>query len=231
ALIVASPYSPVSAHVYGRVGGLSLHRHGPKELLQLLPFKDPTVSTMVLCHRNETMIAELKEACRRAEHVLRLTLKEPYALLGGGCTETLLSAYIRDMSESKATEAAQAINCSPSEFRLGTEAFCCSLQSVALSLEGNGQQCLIDLTHGHCWVTAVDTDSETCSCGLSKNRPGLEKALLNTGSHSFFPAAINKFDHQPKLLDSFTAKLSALNMAVEMASLVLDVKYIVKDVN
>lgn len=33
--------------------------------------------------------------CQRAEHVLRLTLKEPYALLGGGCTETQLSAYIR----------------------------------------------------------------------------------------------------------------------------------------
>lgn len=35
--------------------------------------------------------------CKRAEHVLRLTLREPYALLGGGCTETLLATHIRHM--------------------------------------------------------------------------------------------------------------------------------------
>lgn len=33
--------------------------------------------------------------CQRAEHVLRLTLKDPYALCGGGCTELVLSAYIK----------------------------------------------------------------------------------------------------------------------------------------
>lgn len=37
----------------------------------------------------------LKVTCQRAEHVLRLTLKDPYALIGGGCTETVLSAYIK----------------------------------------------------------------------------------------------------------------------------------------
>lgn len=35
--------------------------------------------------------------CQRAEHVLRLTLREPYALLGGGCTETLLATHITHM--------------------------------------------------------------------------------------------------------------------------------------
>lgn len=37
----------------------------------------------------------LKVVCQKTEHVLRLTLKEPSALLGGGCTETHLAAYIR----------------------------------------------------------------------------------------------------------------------------------------
>ncbi len=35
--------------------------------------------------------------CQRAGHVLRLTLREPYALLGGGCTETLLATHITHM--------------------------------------------------------------------------------------------------------------------------------------
>lgn len=38
----------------------------------------------------------LKVVCEKTEQVLRLTLKEPCALLGGGCTETHLAAYIRN---------------------------------------------------------------------------------------------------------------------------------------
>lgn len=38
----------------------------------------------------------LKVVCQKAEQVLRLTLREPFALLGGGCTETHLAAYIRN---------------------------------------------------------------------------------------------------------------------------------------
>lgn len=37
----------------------------------------------------------LKVVCQTAEHVLRLTLREPFALVGGGCTETNLAAYVR----------------------------------------------------------------------------------------------------------------------------------------
>lgn len=36
-----------------------------------------------------------QRACETAEHVLQLTLKEPLALLGGGCTETHLASYLR----------------------------------------------------------------------------------------------------------------------------------------
>ncbi|KAL7841405.1 hypothetical protein SRHO_G00250960 [Serrasalmus rhombeus] len=236
AIMVESLYSPVLDKAYGQVGGLRVYRRGSKELLQLLPSGEPAVSTLLLCHRNETMLDELKVTCQRAEHILRLTLKEPYALLGGGCTETMLSAYIRYMSQSKAVQAATALNCSHSQFLLGTEAFCCSLQSMASSLNHGGQHCLMDLTHAHHWVTAVDMDSQTsamlsCSCGLMKDRPGLGKTHVNTEYRSFFPALIEKSDCQPRFLDSFTAKLSALNVAVEMACLVLDVKYTVKDVN
>lgn len=36
-----------------------------------------------------------QRVCETAEHVLQLTMKEPLALLGGGCTETHLASYIR----------------------------------------------------------------------------------------------------------------------------------------
>lgn len=37
----------------------------------------------------------LQVSCERAGQVLRLMLKEPFALLGGGCTETHLAAFVR----------------------------------------------------------------------------------------------------------------------------------------
>lgn len=60
ALIMASVCSPVPAKAYGEIGGLHLHRIGSKALLQLLPSGEAAVNTMVLCHRNETMLDELK---------------------------------------------------------------------------------------------------------------------------------------------------------------------------
>lgn len=60
ALIMASICSPVPAKAYGQIGGLHLHRIGSKELLQLLPSGEAAVNTVVLCHRNETMLEELK---------------------------------------------------------------------------------------------------------------------------------------------------------------------------
>ncbi|KAI5625628.1 McKusick-Kaufman/Bardet-Biedl syndromes putative chaperonin isoform X2, partial [Silurus asotus] len=239
ALIMASICSSVPAKAYGQIGGLHLHRIGSKELLQLLPSGEAAVSTMVLCHRNETMLEELKVTCRRAEHVLRLTLKEPYALIGGGCTETVLSAYLKYMSETKPSEAASALKCSRAEFLLATEAFCCSLQSVARSLNHDDQHFLMDLSHAHCWVTEEDACSQTttlhsCGCGLVRKRADLEKIFLNiplkTAHHSFLPAPITS-DVEPGLLDSFTAKLNALNVAVETANLVLNTRYIIRDVN
>lgn len=37
----------------------------------------------------------LKVVCQKTEDVLRLTLREPSALLGGGCTESHLAAHVR----------------------------------------------------------------------------------------------------------------------------------------
>lgn len=147
--------------------------------------------------------------------------------------------WLSPQSESKASEAASALKCSRAEFLLATEAFCCSLQSVALSLDHDDQHFLMDLTHAHCWVAEEDAHSQTttfhaCNCGLVKEKADLEKIFLNiplkTAYHSFLPARI-KSDVQPELLDSFTAKLNALNVAVETADLVLSVKYIIRDVN
>lgn len=60
ALIMASLCSPIPAKAYGQIEGLHLRRIGSKEFLQLLPSGEAAVNTMVLCHRNDTVLEELK---------------------------------------------------------------------------------------------------------------------------------------------------------------------------
>ncbi|XP_067381376.1 McKusick-Kaufman/Bardet-Biedl syndromes putative chaperonin isoform X2 [Channa argus] len=79
---VATLHTTIPKKAYGKVGDVSIQQFGSKTLLYLHPLKESAICTMLLCHRNETMLSELKVVCQKTEHVLRLTLKEPSALLG-----------------------------------------------------------------------------------------------------------------------------------------------------
>ncbi|KAM4607157.1 molecular chaperone MKKS [Polymixia lowei] len=236
---VATLQTTIPPEAYGQARGLSIRNFGSKKMLHLHPPGDPVICTMILCHRNETMLNELKLACQKTEHVLRLTLREPSALFGGGCTETHLAAYIRNKSVNQRTEAASTLGCSQREHLLGTEAFCRSLESVAQALEHNGGNSLIDLTHAHHWTVPADAApaqrddvAGSCGCGLAENGPGEKWAYLNTEYSEFCPSPPSSSGPlQPRVLDSFTAKLNALQVAVETANLVLDIRYIIQDVN
>ncbi|KAM3862702.1 molecular chaperone MKKS [Diretmus argenteus] len=236
---VATLRTIIPPKAYGQVMDLSIRQFGSKTMLHLHPPGEPVICTMILCHRNETMLSELKVACQKTEHVLRLTLREPAALLGAGCTETHLAAYIRNESMNKVAEAASVLGCSQREYLLGLEAFCRSLESVAEALEHNGGNSLMDLTHGHHWTLPADVVQAqredglgSCGCGLVKSRPSEKWTYLNTKYSEFCPAPLSSnATVQPRVLDSFTAKLNALHVAVETANLVLDVRYIIQDVN
>uniref|UniRef100_A0A452ISU8 Molecular chaperone MKKS n=1 Tax=Gopherus agassizii TaxID=38772 RepID=A0A452ISU8_9SAUR len=84
----------VSPTCYGSLKDLRTESFVSKHFLHLIP-NDTLVCSLILCNRNEMAWDELKLACQTAEHVLQLTIKQPLALLGGGCTETHLASYIR----------------------------------------------------------------------------------------------------------------------------------------
>uniref|UniRef100_UPI003AAA6057 molecular chaperone MKKS n=1 Tax=Centroberyx gerrardi TaxID=166262 RepID=UPI003AAA6057 len=236
---VATLQTTIPAKAYGQVKDLSMRQFGSKTMLHLYPPGEPAICTMILCHRNETMLSELKVVCQKTEHVLRLTLREPSALLGGGCTETHLAAYIRNKSMNKVPEAASLLGCSQREYLLGMQAFCRSLESVAEALEHNGGNSLMDLTHAHHWTLPADVVEAqredalgSCGCGLLESRPGEKWTFLNSKYSEFCAEPLSrKAAVQPRVLDSFTAKINALQVAVETANLVLDVRYIIQDVN
>eukprot|EP00066_Takifugu_rubripes_P002379 XP_003964287.1 PREDICTED: mcKusick-Kaufman/Bardet-Biedl syndromes putative chaperonin [Takifugu rubripes] len=236
---VATLHTPVPAEAYGTVHDLGIRQFGSKKMLHLLPAGESSICTMMLCHRNATVLSELKVVCQNTEHVLRLTLRDPYILLGGGCTETHLATYVRHKVSGQLTETAAALGCSQEECLLGLEGFCRSLQSVAMALEHDGGSSAMDLTHAHHWILPADVMREEvedtlgpCSCGLVEGGPNKPKTYLSTKTPAFSPGPpCADAMAQPRVLDSFTAKINALQVAVETANLALDVRFVIQDMN
>ncbi|XP_077352333.1 molecular chaperone MKKS isoform X2 [Festucalex cinctus] len=234
---VATLHTTIPHKAYGKVGNVTSRQFGSKTMLHLYPAEETVICTTVLCHRNETMLSELKVACQKTEHVLRLTLREPFALLGGGCTETHLAAYIRHQCDTSSSAA--RLGCLQTEYLLGVEAFCSSLESVAAALQHDGGDSLIDLTCAHHWTLpkdAMQDDMESCvsrcGCGLMESSQAKKWCHLNTKYPVFSPASVTRdVTVHAKVLDSFTAKLNALQVAIETVNVVLDIRYTIQDIN
>ncbi|XP_049592894.1 molecular chaperone MKKS [Syngnathus scovelli] len=234
---VATLHTTIPHKVYGKVRNVTSRHFGSKTMLHLYPAEESVICTTVLCHRNETMLNELKVAFQKTEHVLRLTLREPFALLGGGCTETHLAAYIRH--QCAATSSASVLGCLQMEYLLGVEAFCSSLESVAAALQHDTRDSFIDLTCAHHWTLPKDVTQEDiesldskCGCGLMKNNQTKKWCHLNTKYAVFSPASLSQYEAvHVDVIDSFTAKLNALQVAIETANVVLDIRYTIQDMN
>ncbi|XP_042787548.1 McKusick-Kaufman/Bardet-Biedl syndromes putative chaperonin [Panthera leo] len=232
----------ISPSSYGSVKDLCTEKFGFKHFLHLIP-NEATICSLLLCNRNDTAWDELKLTCQTALHVLQLTIKEPSVLLGGGCTETHLAAYIRHKICNEPESILQDDGCTQTELQLLTEAFCSALESVAGSLEHDGGEILTDMKYGHFWSAQPESPSvvdwpdllSRCGCGLYTSQEELHWSFLKSTRHPFAPQtclpheAVGSANNLT--LDCFTAKLSGLQVAVETANLILDLSYIIEDKN
>ncbi|EDL80306.1 McKusick-Kaufman syndrome protein, isoform CRA_b [Rattus norvegicus] len=233
---------PIVSTTYGSVKDVRSARFGSKYFFHLLP-NEATICSLLLCSRNDTAWEELKLTCQTAMHVLQLTIKEPWVLLGGGCVETHLAAYIRHKVHNEAEAIVRDDGCSQAELHIATEAFCSALESAAVSLEHDGGEILIDMKYGHFWSCPADSASvgnwpdtlSRCGCGLYNSQEELSWSVLRSTYHPFAPqtclpqAASGSVSNLT--VDSFTAKLSGLQVAVETANLILDLSYVIEDKN
>ncbi|XP_039080432.1 McKusick-Kaufman/Bardet-Biedl syndromes putative chaperonin isoform X1 [Hyaena hyaena] len=232
----------ISPSSYGSIKDLCTAQFGFKHFLHLLP-NEATICSLLLCNRNDTAWDELKLACQTALHVLQLTIKEPSVLLGGGCTETHLAAYIRHKTCNEPESILKDDGCTQTELLLLTDAFCSALESVAGSLEHDGGEILTDMKYGHFWTAQPESPSvvnwpdllSRCGCGLYTSQEELCWSFLKSTLHSFAPQTClphEAVDSANNLtLDCFTAKLSGLQVAVDTANLILDLSYIIEDKN
>uniref|UniRef100_A0A250Y2Y8 Molecular chaperone MKKS n=1 Tax=Castor canadensis TaxID=51338 RepID=A0A250Y2Y8_CASCN len=232
----------ISSSSYGNLKDLCFAKFGSKHFFHLNP-NEATICSLLLCNRNDTAWDELKLTCQTALQVLQFTIKEPWVLLGGGCTETHLAAYIRNKTHNEAESILKDDGCTQAELQLMTEAFCSALESLAGSLEHDGGEILTDMKYGHCWSVQADSPSvvnwsdllSQCGCGLHNNQEELSWSFLRSSGNSFAPQTC--FPHAAKdstsnlTVDCLTAKLSGLQVAIETANLILDLSYIIEDKN
>ena len=238
---IASIYS-LSPSCYGSLKDVRAESFASKHFVHLIP-NDTTVCSLILCNRNETTWDELKRACETAEHVLQLTLKEPLALLGGGCTETHLASYLRQKTCCLSTSSSKDVECSPTQYQLITDAFCHSLESVACSLSHDGGEILTDMAYGHCWLVPSGFPSASnwsdllskCGCGINSSTKDLNWRHLQP---LFGSSPIESCPKEPSgkvtdfmTLDCFAAKYNGLQVAVETANLILDLSCVIEDQN
>lgn len=232
----------ISPSSYGSVKDLRTAKFGFKSFFHLIP-NEVTVCSLLLGNRNDTAWDELKLTCQTALHVLQLTIKEPCVLLGGGCTETHLAAYIRHKTFIERGSIPKDGGYTQTELQLITEAFCTALESVAGSLEHDGGEILTDMKYGHFWSVQADSPSvvnwpdllSRCGCGLHNSQEELNWSFLRSTRHPFAPQTCLPHETLGSAnnltLDCFTAKLSGLQVAVETANLILDLSYVIEDKN
>lgn len=232
----------LSPGCYGSLKDVCIESFASKHFVHLIP-NDTVVCSLILCNRNETAWDELKHICETAEHVLQLTIKEPLALLGGGCTETHLASYIRHKSYSLSTSSFKEIGCSRTQYQLVADGFCRSLESVACSLNHDDGEILTDMFYGHCWFvpsgfSSVSNWSDVvskCGCGINGNTENLNWRLLQG---QFGCPIAQGCPKEPSVkfadfltLDCFAAKCNGLQVALETANLILDLSYVIEDQN
>nr|XP_028578062.1 McKusick-Kaufman/Bardet-Biedl syndromes putative chaperonin isoform X2 [Podarcis muralis] len=195
----------LSPACYGRLKDLRAESFASKRFLHLIP-DDPVVCSLVLCSRNETAWEELRSCA-----VTRSTLEN--------------------------------LSCSRAEFQLVADSFCGSLESVSRCLEHDGGDVLTDTKWGHFWSVPPDLPSgsnwsdvvQRCGCGLCGPQQGLDWKILQCRSRPFPPQSCvgdsSVTSTNNPVLDCFAAKRNGLQVAVETASLLLDLSYIVEDRN
>lgn len=137
----------------------------------------------------------------------------------------------------------EELSCSQAEFQLVVDSFCCSLESVACSLEHDGGEILTDTKWGHFWSVPPAAPCDCtwsdlvvkCGCGLCDKQPNLSWRILQSHSSPFPPhSCVNESSltsAENLILDCFAAKKNGLQVAVDTVGLLLDLSYIIEDQN
>uniref|UniRef100_UPI00358E0259 molecular chaperone MKKS-like isoform X2 n=1 Tax=Myxine glutinosa TaxID=7769 RepID=UPI00358E0259 len=236
---IGSFFSEPESTTYGVLRSLEPLKIGCKDFLLLQPSRPVPVCTLVLCHRTDASLHELKIVCKVAEHLLQLVLKQPYALFGGGCTESHLATFVRHQMQEVVDDRLEELQCPRATYIKVAQNFASCLENVATSLKPDGLLHLVDNKIHHHWLVPASAPLESfweieglqCACGLAVANSNLSWCTLGPTEteRKFEGQALPATLPSPLLLDSFSARTNALLVAVEAARVILETKLIIEE--
>lgn len=194
------------------------------------------VSTILLGHRTEEALEELKTTCIKCEEVLKWTLTDNRVLSGGGCWQAVLISAI----EAKVRENEESIknlhDCSSCQLQSAWHSFKDSVKLLVSALNRNSSH-LTDTSNQHHWkIDNCDRNCdwsiypEFCECGSVAKTTDTELKFLDEKYESQILDSDTSAGKM-KILDSFPVMVNAFQSAVSVANLVLGIENIIVDKN
>jgi len=108
------------------------------------------VSTLVLCSPADECARELEHVCDSAYRLLKDTINNRLALVGGGTWQRQLAVYLRDDVSKRSAELACRLECDSCDVLLGIECVACCFDRLATVISGdcsnNEDSSILDLT-------------------------------------------------------------------------------------
>lgn len=235
---IATFRTPISDDILGSLR-MPVHQvlHGKSYILlqRALGSRGVPVCTLVLCHRSEQALDELKETCRQAIHVLRMYARESRILAGGGCWLTTLASHVHTQTRRSAGSWAQTVGCRENHVQVILDNFCRSLELVTLALGTSDCDHVTDSSSHHHFILSrdsnVNADRMTCQCGavqhangnhaiftyLGREKPEVRSSGSAKGPGCEFPMA------SCDVIDSFSVIVNGLKTSVNIANMVLSI--------
>lgn len=205
--------------------------------------------TMVLTANSRGQLEDLQANVSSTVHLLRSTLTHPWALCGGGCTETVLAHQVQQLA---IVHPPPELKCSSNEYKRTCVMIAQHLEGIASSLDHQKGITLVDDVTHHCWSLPSEEFTEPiesgakyptqqcsipihCNCGhkkLSQLCPDTKWRQLghfavhtnvsfNLASGSTTNVQSER-DNIPLILDSYAAKrLSLLSVRDLLSNMVL----------
>ncbi|ELT94092.1 hypothetical protein CAPTEDRAFT_214066 [Capitella teleta] len=127
--VISSLVNPISDDQIGMMQEAEAVEVGHKSFLRLS--SERSACTLVLCHRSEEAVSELKSACESAIYVTRQLLLSPWVLRGAGHWQRDLANHIDKKVRLEKHTLSRDLGCSASQVATSSGLLSASLDSIA----------------------------------------------------------------------------------------------------
>ncbi|XP_071833170.1 molecular chaperone MKKS-like [Apostichopus japonicus] len=238
ACILSSMDCDITADSLGSLVDVTSQSVLDQEMLQLTSSQENQVTTVILCHRTEACLQELKHVFGVAYHVACLSLSNPEVVPGGGVFETCLVTILRGKLTELWEAARSELPCTLHQFNLTSGLFLRSLEGVAKGLRSGQPSSLSGSLEETRSSNFEDEDVDSTKSRLFNSQDSHRIGAIGERHRQSFPGKMSEEDEtgdyfgmredggtnwDQKVVDLLITKKNALKMSVEMSNMILSI--------